>query len=593
LCIIAQEIFWGFGLAFSEVNRLVSERIPLDKVISNYVKLEPTSKGYKGLCPFHKEKTPSFHVNTVENFFYCFGCQASGNAITFLIQKEGLSFSEALKKLADDFHMPELVSEVPEINDELETERAEIFNVNKIAAKVFIKNLSDDEVSKNYLNKRSVKDEMIKRFGVGSVGSSESFVARMAENGINMNSLMRAGLIRLDNYSRPSSFFYNRIMIPIVYNKNVIGFGGRLLSGEGPKYINSPDTVVFNKKEHLFGIDFVREGLRDFPYIVLCEGYFDVIAMHSSGFRTAVAALGTAISESHLRTLAKFRKPVVVFLDGDEAGRKAARRITTLEIPDDIDLRVAFIKDEGDDPDSLLLKEGGVEKVKILIEKAQPLFQEMIDEQLERYNGTDNLEEKLKIEVVIKNIVKNIPRKKVRTYSIYIQKKTGNMINMQFNRNNSIDRFVENAKTGSHGPVEDADGEFEAKLRSLAVISCLHNEFVPSLESLSGVYFESKFALIFEEILKRYHEQENLTDIIEKLDESGTVTDKYKDRTFDFIDRDFRREHAFLMISCNTKLINVLGSDKSQESIKRIASLLQENAELKKVFNDCDIRSSE
>lgn len=580
-------------MAFSEVNRLVSERIPLDKVISNYVKLEPTSKGYKGLCPFHKEKTPSFHVNTIENFFYCFGCQASGNAITFLIQKEGMSFSEALKKLADDFHMPELVSEVPEINDELETERAEIFNVNKMAAKVFIKNLSEDEISKNYLMKRSVKDEMIKRFGIGSVGSSESFVASMAGNGINMNSLMRAGLIRLDNYSRPSSFFYNRIMIPIVYNKNVIGFGGRLLSGEGPKYINSPDTVVFNKKEHLFGIDFVREGLKDFPYVVLCEGYFDVIAMHSSGFRTAVAALGTAISDSHLRTLAKYKKPVVVFLDGDEAGRKAARRITTLEIPDDIDLRVAFIKDEGDDPDSLLLKDGGIEKVKTLIEKAQPLFQEMIDEQLDRYNSTDNLEEKLKIESVIRNIVKNIPRKKVRTYNIYIQKKTGNMINMQFNRNNSMDKFVENARTGVHGPVEDADGDFEAKLKELAVISCLHNEFIPSLESLGEVYFSSKFALIFEEMLSRYNEQEELTSLIEKLDESGAVAAKYKDMSFDFIDRDFRRQHAYVMIEKNTKLRKVLESDNSSDAKNRIASLLQENAELRKVFNDCDIRSSE
>ncbi len=573
-------------MAFSEVNRLVSERIPLDKVISNYVKLEPTSKGFKGLCPFHKEKTPSFHVNTVENFFYCFGCQASGNAITFLIQKEGLTFGEALKKLAEDFKVPELINEVPEINGELEAERAEVFDVNRSAAKLFIRNLVSDEVSKKYLSDRNVKDEMVKRFAIGSAGSSEKFISDMSAAGASINALMRAGLIRLDHNSRPVSFFYNRIMIPIIYNKNVIGFGGRLLSGDGPKYINSPDTVVFNKKEHLFGIDFVREGLKDFPFVVLCEGYFDVIAMHSSGFRTAVAALGTAVSDSHLRTLAKFRKPVVVFLDGDEAGRKAARRITTLQIPDDIDLRVAFIKDEGDDPDSLLRKEGGAEKVRALIEKARPLFQEMIDEQLEKYNGTENLEEKLKIEGDIRSILKNIPHRKVRTYAVYIQKRSGNMINTGTLRHNNIEKAAQKAELGVHVKTEDADTELDSKLRDLAVMACMYNEFIPSLESLSDAFYDSRFALVFDDIMKRYNEQEDLGDIIEKLDDTGAVSEKYRDKSFDLIDRDFRRNHAYLMIEKNDRLRRVLALENNDEARKRIAALLQDTAALRKIYND-------
>lgn len=573
-------------MAFSEVNRLVSERIPLDKVISNYVKLEPTSKGFKGLCPFHKEKTPSFHVNTVENFFYCFGCQASGNAITFLIQKEGLTFGEALKKLAEDFKVPELINEVPEINGELEAERAEVFDVNRAAAKLFIRNLVSDEVSKKYLSDRNVKDEMVKRFAIGSAGSSEKFISDMSAAGASINALMRAGLIRLDHNSRPVSFFYNRIMIPIIYNKNVIGFGGRLLSGDGPKYINSPDTVVFNKKEHLFGIDFVRDGLKDFPFVVLCEGYFDVIAMHSSGFRTAVAALGTAVSDSHLRTLAKFRKPVVVFLDGDEAGRKAARRITTLEIPDDIDLRVAFIKDEGDDPDSLLRKEGGTEKVKKLIENARPLFQDMIDEQLEKYNRTENLEEKLKIEGDIRSILKNIPHRKVRTYAVYIQKKSGNMINAGTLRHNNIEKAAQKAELGVHVKTEDSGTELDSRLRDLAVMACMYNEFIPSLESLSDAFYDSRFALVFDDIMKRYNEQEDLGDIIEKLDDTGAVSEKYRDKSFDLIDRDFRRNHAYLMIEKNDRLRRVLEIENNDEARKRIAALLQDTAALRKIYND-------
>ncbi|HRZ79687.1 MAG TPA: toprim domain-containing protein, partial [bacterium] len=393
-------------------------------------------------------------------------------------------------------------------------------------------------------------------------------------------------LIRLDHNSRPVSFFYNRIMIPIIYNKNVIGFGGRLLSGDGPKYINSPDTVVFNKKEHLFGIDFVREGLKDFPFVVLCEGYFDVIAMHSSGFRTAVAALGTAVSDSHLRTLAKFRKPVVVFLDGDEAGRKAARRITTLQIPDDIDLRVAFIKDEGDDPDSLLRKEGGAEKVRALIEKARPLFQEMIDEQLEKYNGTENLEEKLKIEGDIRSILKNIPHRKVRTYAVYIQKRSGNMINTGTLRHNNIEKAAQKAELGVHVKTEDADTELDSKLRDLAVMACMYNEFIPSLESLSDAFYDSRFALVFDDIMKRYNEQEDLGDIIEKLDDTGAVSEKYRDKSFDLIDRDFRRNHAYLMIEKNDRLRRVLALENNDEARKRIAALLQDTAALRKIYND-------
>ncbi|HPG36256.1 MAG TPA: DNA primase, partial [bacterium] len=406
-------------MAFSEVNRLVSERIPLDKIISKYVKLEPSSKGFKGLCPFHNEKTPSFYVNTVENFFYCFGCGVSGNAITFLMLKDGYSFSDAIKKLGEEFNIPELIKENPEIDSALEKERAAIFNANKIAAKIFIELLEENQEALKYLKERSVTPEIQKKFGIGFVGSGERFIELMKNHGIDMNTMMRAGLIRLDSYSRPVSFFYNRIIIPIIHNKNVIGFGGRIFSGNGPKYLNSPDTIVFNKGENIFGIDFVREGLKGFPFVVLCEGYFDVIAMHRRGFCTAVASLGTAITESHLNTLEKFNKPVVLFLDGDEAGRKAAKRIAKLKIPEKIDLRAAFIKQEGEDPDSLLVKDDGDRIVKDLIELSRPLFQELIDEQIRIYNSLDNLEEKIKVEDRIREIVKNIPQRKLRTYHQY------------------------------------------------------------------------------------------------------------------------------------------------------------------------------
>ena len=237
-------IFWGLGLAFSEVNRLVTEQIPLDKLVSKYVKLERSSRGFIGLCPFHKEKTPSFHVNVDDGYYYCFGCGASGNAITFLMNIDGMNFVEALQKLAEDFHVPELMNDVEQADTDVSKERDDIFTVNKIAAKYFHKNLEKNESIKAYLRNRGVSPEYEKKFALGYSGDGSRFIEYMNEKGVGTNLLMRAGLIRLDRNRTVRSFFYNRLMVPIVNKKKVIGFGGRILEGDGPKYINSPDTPV-------------------------------------------------------------------------------------------------------------------------------------------------------------------------------------------------------------------------------------------------------------------------------------------------------------------------------------------------------------
>lgn len=580
-------------MAFSEVNRLVSERIPLDKIILKYVKLEQSSKGFKGLCPFHNEKTPSFHVNTDENFFYCFGCGASGNAITFLMMKEGYSFPEAVKQLGEEFNIPELIKDQPEINSELEKERQLVFNANKTAAKLFNDYLLNNEEAEKYLRDRSVSQEMQKKFGLGFIGSGEKFIEQMNNQGIDMNTMMRAGLIRLDNYSRPVSFFYNRIMIPIVHNRNVIGFGGRIFSGSGPKYLNSPDTIVFNKGENIFGIDFVRVGLKDLPFVVLCEGYFDVIAMHRSGFSTAVASLGTSITEAHLNTLEKYNKPVVLFLDADEAGRNAAKRIAKLRIPDKIDLRVAFIKDEGEDPDSLLLQEKGEKKVRDLIELSRPLFQELIDEQLEIYNATENLEEKIRIEDRIRLLTKNIPHKKLRTYYLYIQKNSGNSIKMYYNRDKRIADQVEKAKTGTMPSGGIDTGNSNIRLKRLLVIASLFNEFVPALDTVKDVLFLSEFTVVYDEIIKKYFEGEDLSLIVEKLDPEGIIESEISGKELNFIEQTFSRELAYVRLSRNNELLKILGSDNSPESLNKRWEITVENRSLKEIIVNIKINESE
>ena len=572
----------------AEVNRLVSERISLDKLISKYAKLEPTGRGFKCLCPFHNEKTPSFHINTDMNFFYCFGCGISGNAITFLMKKEGYSYSDAVKKLGEDFNIPELLKDEPKIDRAAEQLRNEIFEANKTAAKIFMQNLENSAEAREYLEKRGVSDEMKRRFAIGYIGDGETFLEQLRENGVSLSTAARAGLVKIDENSKARSFFFNRLMFPIISRKNVIAFGGRVMGsgGSGPKYLNTSDTPVFNKKHNLFGIDFVRESLHDFPYVVLCEGYFDVVAMHQSGFRTAVAALGTAVSDDHLEILSKFNKPLVVMLDGDSAGRKAAKRIAKLTVPEKLDLRVAFIPDEGEDPDSMLKKEGGAGKIKALIENSKPLFQELLDEQLAIYNSQDNVEEKLNTEHLIREIFANIPASKAKAYATHVLKKSNGEIRIYKPEISMVRTLVSKAERGEvkqHNPYEKYSFE---NVRKLVVIALLHNEFVKPLEEVRDYFVYSGYGALIDEISFAYDEGEPMDAILEKVDLSGDISAEFKDKSETYIEKYFSREIAGIKIAQNEMLYKTLCNDTSDEAKQKITEIIRENRELEKIKKD-------
>ena len=573
---------------YAEVNRLVSERISLDKLISKYAKLEPTGKGFKCLCPFHNEKTPSFHINTEMNFFYCFGCGISGNAITFLMKKEGYSYIDAVRKLGEDFNIPELLKDEPKIDREAEQLRNDILEANKIAAKIFMQNLENSPEACEYLRKRGVSDEMKRRFAIGYIGDGDVFIEELRKNGVSLSTAARAGLIKIDENSRARSFFFNRLMFPIISRKNVIAFGGRVMESgnSGPKYLNSPDTPVFNKKHNLFGIDFVRESLRDFPYVVLCEGYFDVVAMHQHGFQTAVAALGTAVSEDHLEILSRFNKPLVVMLDGDSAGRKAAKRIATLTVPDKLDLRAAFITDEGEDPDSMLKKDGGAEKIRALIENSKPLFQELLDEQLSIFNSLDNVEEKLKTEHLIRDIFKKIPATKSKAYSNYVLKRSNGEIKIYNPTVSQVMTLAAKAENGEMKQRDPYDRHSFENLRKLVAVVLLHNEFVKVLEEVRDYFVYSGYGTLIDEISEAYDEGESMEGILERVDASGDISAEFKDKNDIYIEKYINREIAGIKIARNEMLYKTLCNDCSDEAKQKIAEIIKENRELEKIKRD-------
>ena len=505
------------------------------------------------------------------------------------MEKENLSFGETLQKIGEEFKIPELLEREKRSDPQLENEREEIFQTNLAAEKIFMRNLAQSSEARNYLNRRQISPEMQKHFGIGFATTNQQFLDEMQSQNIGMNAMLRAGLIRVDDSGRPVSYFRNRIMFPIIDKKGIIGFGGRIMTDEKPKYINSPDTLVFHKKEHLFGLDFLRSGLREFPFIVLCEGYFDVIAMHQHGLKTAVAALGTAVSENHLEILSRFNKPLVLLLDGDDAGRHAATRISTLQIPDNLDLRVAFIQQEGEDPDSLLKKEGGQEIIKNLVENSNPLFQHLIDEQIELYFATENIEEKIKIETGIREILKRLPRVKFEHYSRYVRSKTQSEV--RISRPVDTKNLLAKAESGSLKKRESQGDETSERLKRILYLATVAEELVNALETIKKSFIANDLGDAYDLILRIHDEGGDYAPVREMLDRSGTISNEFDGKSIDFIERFFDRAVAATELEEHNLLLQKLYGDNSPEARRVIKEIIEKNNKLKMIIKNNQIES--
>lgn len=297
-------------------------------VISGYVRLQKKGSSYFGLCPFHNEKSPSFSVSGIKQMYYCFGCGAGGNVITFLMEYENAGFQEAVKMLADraGIKLPEM--EYSEEARRKESRRAKLLEINKEAAKYFYYMLRSPKgkVGYQYLAKRELSDETMKKFGLGFAdGAGSDLTAYLRSKGYEDELIKESGLIGFDEKRGIHDKFWNRVMFPIQdSNHRVIGFGGRVMGDAKPKYLNSPETMIFDKSRNLYGLNFARTSRKG--NIILCEGYMDVIAMHQAGFTQAVASLGTAFTTGQASLLRRYTEEVLLAYDSDGAGVNAALR---------------------------------------------------------------------------------------------------------------------------------------------------------------------------------------------------------------------------------------------------------------------------
>ncbi len=298
------------------------------EVISGYVRMQRKGSSYFGLCPFHNEKSPSFSVSPAKQMFYCFGCGAGGNVITFLMRYENATFQEAVKMLADraGVALPEV--EYTEEMRQKESRRARLLAVNKEAAKYYYYMLRSPrgQTGYRYLSGRELSEETMKKFGLGYAdGSSSDLTAYLRSKGYADDLIREAGLTVFDEKRGVHDKFWNRVMFPIQDgNHRVIGFGGRVMGDAKPKYLNSPETPVFDKSRNLYGLNFARTSRTG--NMLLCEGYMDVIALHQAGFGQAVASLGTAFTVGQAGILKRYAEEILLAYDSDGAGTNAALR---------------------------------------------------------------------------------------------------------------------------------------------------------------------------------------------------------------------------------------------------------------------------
>src|SRR5690625_145966 len=333
-------------------------------IVSDYVQLKRSGANFVGLCPFHNEKTPSFTVSQSKQFFHCFGCGESGDLISFVMKRENLDFTEAIKFLGERLGIP---IESKEVDKKYINEREEAYRINREAARFFYKNLTTNNNALKYLKKRQISAKTIRKFGLGFAQDNwESLYNYLTKRGFKAEEIEKIGLIAKGSgnnsyYDR----FRNRIIFPIIDTRSrVVGFGGRVLDDTMPKYLNSRDSIVFNKGRHLYGLNLVSK-FSDREKILLVEGYMDVISLYSRGITYSVASLGTALTEEQGKLLRRYGKEVYICFDSDTAGIKASFKAIDVLLKIGVSPRIVLLPDNMD-PDDYINKYGLFEFEKLI-----------------------------------------------------------------------------------------------------------------------------------------------------------------------------------------------------------------------------------
>ncbi len=398
-------------LVSDEVINQIKEKIEIAHLIGDYLQLKKAGKNYVTNCPFHKDDTPSFHVSPALNIFHCFGCGKSGDVITFVMEFEKVPFTEAVRILAERAGIQ---------IGKFEGKNEILYSIHDFAVDFYHKELLKSPEVLNYLKKRAVNTETIKKFKLGFAPYGSNLLPR-AKKEFKIQDLIKSGLVKKSNGGLKDTFFL-RLLFPLFSpSGRIIGFGGRRLSKKGPKYLNSPDTPIHKKGKNLYSLHHTKEEIRKTEKVLLVEGYFDFLSLYQAGIRNAVACLGTSLTIDQTELISRYAKEVILFFDEDNAGKSATLRSLGMLLGEGINVKIGK-GGKAKDPDEIIVKEG-----KQAFEKLIKESDDFMDWMLNRIRNKYNLNSPVELSKAVDEIksmleeIRDLTKKEI--YKDYISKK--------------------------------------------------------------------------------------------------------------------------------------------------------------------------
>ncbi len=462
-----------------EILNEVRQANDIVDVISQYIHLKRSGRNYFGLCPFHNEKSPSFSVSPDKQIFHCFGCGVGGNVITFVSKIEGLNFIETVQMLAEraNIQLPTLENNV---DSQKEILKDKVYKVNEFTAEYYHQNLykTQAKIAQEYVKKRQLSNETLKSFRIGFSGKFDELYQELKKQGFQEREILESGLVNKNERGQYIDRYRNRLMFPICDARGrVIAFGGRVLDDSKPKYINSPENVVYSKGRHLFGLNVAKKG--DTKKILIVEGYMDVISLHQRGITNVVASLGTALTEQQGWLLRKSSEQIILSFDSDEAGIKA--KLRSIEILQNMGCDLRVLQLEGaKDPDEYILKYGNM-RFQNAVEKALSVVEFKV-KILKKELNLENINDKIKFLNEIAKLISKVDNKIER--EVYIEKIAKEYdiskeaiyaeVNKLKYKNSKSEKILEKSKPIiTHKKVETKEISQSVKRRENTVISIL------------------------------------------------------------------------------------------------------------------------
>ncbi|MCI8284854.1 MAG: DNA primase [Firmicutes bacterium] len=561
-------------------NNIVDEiksRCNIVDIIGRYVTLKRAGNSYKGLCPFHNEKTPSFVVSESKQFFNCFGCGESGDVISFVMKAENMDFHNAISKLAESCGI-----DMDKYGFKNESKKNEIYEMNRAAARYFYKNLTEKpNIGFGYMKKRGLDAKTIAKFGLGYAENSWSGLTdHLKSQGYKEEFMLQAGLISKSK-NRYYDKFRNRIIFPIFNTRGkVIGFGGRTLGEDGPKYLNSPESNVFSKKNNLYGLNLTRQDINNNNYAIIVEGYMDLVSLYKNGVTNVAATLGTALTENQCQLLKRYTENIVLAYDADAAGQKAALRGIELLHKTGLKSKVLHVTD-GKDPDEFIQKNGRTAFLE-LIDHALPYADYKLSVLKQRYDLSTS-EGSIDFLKAAKEMLSGLSPVEADVYIKIISKETGiseGAIRREVNSETQENREIKINRSGSFNQskgnkeLKDETGNITLQKYFVKLLA-VNPKYMPKIQKYESVFTQPACYRIYES-MKNIWEEDSDIDIKKAADSVSPEDGEVFQHILDNIT--FPQEVDTVFAEC-IKTAEIEKMTARQDKILQMLNLLSENEE--------------